>query len=301
MENALLDLAALVRSTKERLGYERVVLVGWSGGGSLIATYQAEGTRKTITSTAAGEVSAIADTEFLAADGVVLMASHRSRHRLITDFLDPSILDEDNPDIRDPELNIYHPSNPHQPPYDKDFVRRYRAAQVERNRRITARAVARYQAMQNAGQPDDEYCFVVQGTMADLRWLDPTIDPNDRKVGWSYLGDPRIANDGPAGLARFCTTRGWLSQWSLEHAQVDAVEAAPRITAPVLVVTNSADDACPASHQIDFLDQVGSTVKEHVEIKGANHYFGGGEDQKQHLDEAVDSVRSWATGCGLLA
>src|SRR2546427_465192 len=32
MENVLLDLAACVRDTRERLGYERVVLVGWSGG-----------------------------------------------------------------------------------------------------------------------------------------------------------------------------------------------------------------------------------------------------------------------------
>ena len=34
-----------------------------------------------------------------------------------------------------------------------------------------------------AGRPDDEFCFVVHGTMADPRWLDPTVDPNDRAPG----------------------------------------------------------------------------------------------------------------------
>src|SRR5438105_7363576 len=68
MENVLLDLAACVRDTRERLGYERVVLVGWSGGGSVMATYQAEAERRTITRTAAGEPTLLADTELLPAD-----------------------------------------------------------------------------------------------------------------------------------------------------------------------------------------------------------------------------------------
>src|SRR6202000_1684433 len=108
--------------------------------------------------------------------------------------------------------------------------------------------------------------------MADLRWVDPTVDPNDRRAGWSYLGDPRVANNSPSGLARFSTSRGWLSQWSIERAQVDAVEAAPRIPVPALVVANSADDACPAEHQREFLANVASSDKRFHEIKGANHY-----------------------------
>ena len=47
MENVLLDLAACVRHVKEELGYEKVVLVGWSGGGALMAGYQAGGAEAT--------------------------------------------------------------------------------------------------------------------------------------------------------------------------------------------------------------------------------------------------------------
>ena len=42
MENVLLDLGAVVRDAKERLGYQRVLLAGWSGGGSLMMGYQGE-------------------------------------------------------------------------------------------------------------------------------------------------------------------------------------------------------------------------------------------------------------------
>ncbi len=301
MENALLDLAACVRDAKERLGYEKIILMGWSGGGSLLAGYQAEAEKKTITHTAAGEESLIADTEFLSADGITLMAAHRSRHRLITEFLDPSILNEDRPDERDPALDIYHPDNANTAPYSEDFIATYRAAQHARNRRITARAQDRYADMQAAGRPDDEHCFVVHGTMADLRWVDPTVDPNDRTPNWSYLGDPRIANNAPSGLARFCTTRGWLSQWSIEHAQVDAVDAAPRITVPALVVVNSADDACPPAHMSDYYAALGSAQKTFHEIAGANHYFSGGGSQRAHLDEAAHTILAWADEHNLLS
>lgn len=299
MENALLDLAACVRDAKERLGYERIVLCGWSGGGSLMAGYQAEAERKTITRTAAGEYSPLADTELIPGDALMLMAAHRSRHRLITDFLDPSIRDEGRPHDRDAELNLYGQDNPHQPPYPPEYIARYRAAQEARNARITERVLDELERLRAAGRDHDESCFVVHGTMADPRWVDPTVDPNDRRPGWSYLGEPRVANDGPAGLARFCTLRGWLSQWALGHAQVDAVDAAPRISVPTLVVSNSADDAVPATHPTDFFAALPEGNKQFHEIVGASHYFSGKGDQVGHLDEAAAVVRRWAGEVGL--
>ncbi|WP_142064310.1 alpha/beta hydrolase [Pseudarthrobacter sp. B4EP4b] len=292
MENALLDLAACVRDAKERLGYERVILAGWSGGGALMAGYQAEAEKRVITRTAAGEETALAETELIPGDALAVLAAHRSRHHLLTDFLDPSILDEDRPDEREPELNIYDARNPNQPPYTDEYIQRYRAAQHERNNRITERALSRLSALRSTGRGVEDHCFVVHGTMADLRWLDPAVDPNDRIAGHSYLGDPRIANESTAGLARFTTTRGWLSQWSMQHAQVDAVDSADRITVPVLVIVNSADDACPPSHPHDFFAGIQHDRKELHTIDGANHYFSGG-DSRQHLDVAADLFGSW--------
>lgn len=242
----------------------------------------------------AGEPTVLADTDLQPADGIVLMAAHRSRHHLLTDFLDPSVTDEDRPDQRDRKLNIYDERNPNKAPYSPEYVARYRVAQRARNERITARALSRLEDLRRSGRPDDEHCFVVHGTMADLRWVDPTVDPNDRRPGSSYLGDPRVANESPAVLARFSTTRGWLSQWSLTHAQVDAVDAAERISIPALVVVNSADDACPAVHQHAFYEALPPNGKQWHEITGANHYFSGGGVRRSHLDEAALTVRDWA-------
>ncbi len=60
MENCLLDLGACVRDARERLGYRNVVLVGWSGGGSLMAGYQAEAEQPIVAHTAAREPTALA-------------------------------------------------------------------------------------------------------------------------------------------------------------------------------------------------------------------------------------------------
>src|SRR5689334_6145465 len=49
LENVLLDLGAYIRHAKTVWGYDRVALVGWSGGGSLSLFYQAQAEQPTIT------------------------------------------------------------------------------------------------------------------------------------------------------------------------------------------------------------------------------------------------------------
>jgi dienelactone hydrolase len=294
MENVLLDLGAVVQDAKDRLGYERVILAGWSGGGSLMMGYQAEAEQPRITATAAGEYTPLADQKLIPADGVMILAAHRSRHHLLTDFLDASITDESRPDDRVQELNLYDPLNPDQPPYPAEYVTRYRAAQLARNRRITAYAKQRLDDLRTSGRENGEHCFIVYGTMADPRWLDVTVDPNGRDPG-SYLGDPRLVNDGPSALCRYTTTRSWLSQWSFDDAQVDAVEAAGRISVPVLIVENSRDNACPPAHPRAIFAAVPHEDKEYRVIDGANHYFSG---QREHLQAAAGVIQTWMTGHG---
>ncbi|GAA5167486.1 alpha/beta fold hydrolase [Pseudonocardia eucalypti] len=293
MENVLLDLAACVRDARERLGYRKVVLAGWSGGGSPMMGYQAEAEQPKITHTAAGEPSPLAETELPAADGVLQLAAPRSRHRLLTEFLDASITNELEPERdRDAEFDLYDPANPNQPPYSADFLAAYRERQRARSRRITDFARDKLAGFAAAGHPEREHAFVVHGTMADPRWLDPAIEPNGRRPGWSYLGDPAVANHSPGALMRFTTARGWLSQWSLDAAQVDAGDAAPRVSAPVLVVRNGCDDAVPVSHQQQVFQAIGHPDKELAELPEANHYFSGA-DQRSHLATAADLVHGW--------
>jgi len=56
----------------------------------------------------------------------------------MTEWLDPAVLDESDLTKRDRELDLFDPHNPNQPPYTREYLSRFRAAQVARNRRITA-------------------------------------------------------------------------------------------------------------------------------------------------------------------
>ena len=207
------------------------------------------------------------------ADGVMLLAAHISRSVTLTEWMDPSILDEDRPFDRDPALNIYSDDCPDKPPYSAAFVAHFRAEQIARNRRISSRVRSTLAALRAAGEPDAERPFVVNGTMCDVRWTDPTQDPSDRRPYTCYLGEPRIANDGPVGLARFTTLRSWLSQWSYDDSNANGVLNAARISAPVLAINNTADLACTPSHARRLFDAVASTDKTYVDITGADHYY----------------------------
>ncbi|HEX7354377.1 MAG TPA: alpha/beta fold hydrolase [Mycobacteriales bacterium] len=300
MEKVVEDLGACVRDAKERLGYDKVVLAGWSGGGSLSAYYQQQAVHPTVTAPPGGGGPDLAALGLVPADGLMLLAAHVSRHETLTEWMDASVLDELDPTRRDRELDLYDPANPNQPPYSQEFLDRYRAAQQARNRKITAWVKEKLVELQAAGRPHDEFGFVVHGTMADPRWLDPAVDPNDREPGTCYLGDPHVVNNGPVGLARFCTLRSWLSQWSLDDAHGDAQKAGPDITVPALVIGNTADNACTPSHTHRLFEALGSPDKEMHEIQGATHYYAGPE-QRDKLREAVDTVTDWLARHGFAA
>ena len=121
--------------------------------------------------------------------------------------------------------------------------------------------------------------------MADPRWLDPAVDPNDRTPGTCYLGDPAVVNMSPVGLARFCSLRSWLSQWSYDDANGDGVECGRDIAVPALVIGNRADDACTPSHTRRLFEAIGHPDKEMYEIDGANHYYSG-PGQRETLAKA---------------
>ncbi|MDP1600786.1 S9 family peptidase [Phenylobacterium sp.] len=294
LEKCVLDLGACIADLKQRFGYEKVVLGGWSGGGSLSLFYQDQAEHPTITHTPAGDPVDLVAANLQPADAILLLAAHISRSVTMTEWIDPSILDEDRPFERDRELNIYDPDCPNQPPYSEAFVARFRAAQIERNRRITARAKQTLAELK-ATDPDMERPFVVYGTMSDVRWTDPTQDPSDRRPYTCYLGEPRIANDGPVGLGRFTTLRSWLSQWSYDESRANGVTNGAGVSCPTLTINNTADLACTPSHARRLFEALGSKDKTYVDIEGADHYY---MERPDLLPTAVKTVTEWLDARG---
>ena len=295
MEKCVADLGACLKDLPERFGYENVILGGWSGGGSLSLFYQSQAENPTITETPAGDPYDLTAMGLPPVQGIMLLAAHISRAVTLTEWMDPSILDEDTPFVRNTELNIYDPENPNKAPYSDEFVTKFRDAQIARNRRITERVKAQLASLKARGDENMERCFTVQGTMADVRWTDPAQDPSDRRPYECYLGEPRVANDGPVGLARFTTLRAWLSQWSYDESRANGIANAGEITCPVLVINNTADLACTPSHAQRLFDAVTHDDKEYHDVKGADHYY---IERPELLGEATKVISDWMSRKG---
>jgi hypothetical protein len=288
MELVALDLGAYVRHAREVWGYRTIVLAGWSGGGSLSVFYQSLAESPTISRTPAGDPVDL--TGLPPADALIFHAAHLSRAIVLSEYIDPSVLDENDPDIRDVELDLYDPGNPNQPPYSAEFVARFRAAQLARVRRRTRYVRGLLDQIRVKEGPAAERGLVTHRTLADPRFLDGTLEPNDRTIGMCFLGRPHEANQSPAGMARYSTLRGWLSQWSVDDTNARADLNITGVHVPLLAIENSADDAVPKSHVSAVYEASPSAVKDYMYIKGANHYYA---DQPQLLAEAVHGSMDW--------
>ena len=273
LEECLSDVGCVVDYCRNTLDFEKVVLVGWSGGGSLMAYYQS-----------------MAETEqkYTKADAYISIAAHAGRARILTECLDPSIylfrrgseIDQKHASSLS-KYNLYSKQNMNTVPSWTEIEPEFRQAQIDRNNRISQYAI------DHPGQS-----FVVDGTMMDPRWLYPkTVDPNDRTKPFDcYLGDPRIANDSTTGLARFTCSESWLSQWSWKYSKGDGVFHSSRITIPSLFIENGADNGCPWKHIQDMFQTCASQDKEYVKIEKATHYY---TNQKDKLEKAASIVVNW--------
>jgi hypothetical protein len=199
-------------------------------------------------------------------------------------WLDPSVVDENDPLSCDPHLDMFNPG--HGPPYPPDFVERYRAAQVARNDRITAWCHTEMERLAAAGGRDR--VFAVNRAWADLRFADLSLDPSDRIAG-CYMGDPRPANYSGLGLCAATTCRAWLSMWSLSESKCRAEPHLNRITDPALVLQSTADTGCFPSDAQTIHDALASKDKV-LEFMPGDHYF---LRPAEHRPMVADRLAGW--------
>jgi len=290
-ESCIVDVKTAHDEMKRR-GAEAVVLLGNSGGGSLMAMAQAQ---------------------LGIGDGWIGMAAHPGEGVFMLQVIDPSVADELDPFSTVPELDMYNPDNGWRPwpepcHYDPEWLARYRQAQVERVARIDAIAKASIAESVDAagrlrGLDKDadtvawrEYrrravftkYLTIYRTLADPAYLDLSIDPDERPMGSLFaFPDPFDANYGRGGLARTMTARGWLSTWSGLSSHAKLADTMPHVKVPTILVHPTADTEIRVWQATDIVAAAGAADTTYVELKGAPHYLEG------HRRHALAVVAEW--------
>lgn len=292
-EQALLDAAAGHIFLRES-GFEHVVTLGHSGGGTLSAFYHEQaalppGDR--LTHTPSGRPIDLSGANLPTPDGAVFMAPHPGQGALLMRLIDPAVVDESDPLSVDPDLNAFAPSNgfaepPQSSSYSPDFVSRYRAAQRARitrldqiaRERIADSDAARRSFIATSNPLDRRTALAprvltVYRTDADLRFTDLSLSPNERPYGSLFGRRPDLTNSGLVGFGRFSTPDAWLSTWSGLSSKADFLRCAPGVTAPALFVELTGDQACFPEDAKLMVDALGTADRTHVRVAGT-HFAG---------------------------
>ena len=283
LEHALIDIAVGMRWLRTVKGVETIVILGNSGGGSLMGAYHSEAIAPLLAQEASGNVA-----EALAilppADLYISLNAHQGRPEVLTDWMDASVVDERDPTKTDESLNPFNPDNG--PPYSPAFISRYRKAQRARNQRITDWVKGELERLNRAGIPDG--LFALYRTWGDLRFMDGAIDPSERTTPGCYRGHPATANKLP-GIGRSNTLRTWLSMWSLETSRCQGAAHLAKFKQPSLVVQSLADMGVFPSDARKIFAAIGAPDKT-LEFLPGGHYF---EDSITHRHNAADLMTAW--------
>jgi hypothetical protein len=315
-EQALLDAAAGQVFLRAR-GFESVVTLGHSGGGTLFAFYHQQSglsAAQRISATPGGRPIDLAGAEMPVPDAAIFMAPHPGQGALLQRLIDPSVTDETDPLSTDPSLNPFSAANgfadpPASSTYAPEFVAKYRAAQRARIERIdavardrVAEAKAANRRFTASGDPADRrialapWVLTVYRTDADLRSMDLSIDPNDRPYGSLFGRRPDLTNYGLVGFSRFTTPEAWLSTWSAVSTNADFVRCAPSVSAPTLFIELTGDQACFPDDARAMYTALGSTDKTFRRVRGT--HFGGSiaDGEPTGAQRATVEIGTWLGG-----
>ncbi len=299
-EMLLPDIAASTTFLKEKRGFERVIFIGNSGGGSLYTFYQAQAVTVPpgrLTTTPAGDPYDLNRFTLPPADGMVILAAHLGEGKFLQKTVDPSVTDENDPLSHDPALDMYNPANGFKTPptpskYSQEFIQLYRAAQTARVARIDAIARRHIEEQryfqelirqpESDNWPVERQTFVsrralvgrymeIHRTEANLTYADQSLCPSSRDYGSLWSPRPDLFNYLEHGFGKYQTPRAWLSNWSGLSSCASVLDNVPKVTIPTLVVNYTGDHAIYPEESEAIYQQSPASDKQFVQVD-ADHF-----------------------------
>ena len=331
-EEVILDVASCVSFLRNRRGIKNVVLVGNSGGGALNGFYQAQAKKpkgQRIAKTPGGRRTHLNESEMIPADGMVYISTHKGEGMIMNEIIDPAVVDESQPHLSDSALDMYDECNGFKTPgkidgsdaqwshYDDAFIKRFRAAQIDRIRRIDAIARAMIAENERAEQLHNDPDFIklspdrqrdilrreafepvmtIYRTMANLHYVDNTIDPSARDYGSIFSQRPDLMNWKFFGFGRYATPHAWLSTWSGVSSLANQLHDLPQITEPSLFINAGKDqEIFPKTYAIPMFSAIAAKDKTYVKFPNARHYFEPefGASEAPDVEKLMDVVVPW--------
>ena len=227
LDQALVEIGVGVRWLRDVAGVDHVVLLGNSGGGSLMAAYQSEAVAPVVRPAPGLRLAAGID-RLIAGDAYISLAAHPGRPEVLTAWMDPSVVDESRPGERRSAPG--------------SVESRSRSAILRRIPRPVPNSPTGPQRPdhrlgtgrvgQTGGDAGRRPGLHGAAVWADPRMVDPTLEPTNRPPNTCYAGDPHWANYSVWGIGTTCTLRSWLSMWSLETSQCQAAPHLAKVTVP---------------------------------------------------------------------
>ncbi|MDE1150891.1 MAG: hypothetical protein PW843_30445 [Azospirillaceae bacterium] len=171
LDQVMLEVKAAVAWLRQQPGVKRVVLLGHSGGGTVMSAYQfiAEGGVKACQS--AEKIWKCPDSlgGLPPADGLMLIDSNWGLAAMTLFSIDPAVTDEAKGTTLDPKLDMYNPANGFKPAgssYSPAFTKAFLSAEGARNNALIAKAEGELAAIRAGKGPyDDDAPFVVPGAI----------------------------------------------------------------------------------------------------------------------------------------
>ena len=168
LDEKLVDIKHIVDFLRAIPGVEKVILMGHSGGATLMSAYQnaAENGIQALKSENLIYKSTL-NEELTPADGVLLLDANWGNCAMTLFSIDPAIVEEGNGMKLNPELDTFNPENGFDPKgstYPKEFLDKFFAAQAARNNRIVDLALERLEAIERGeGMFREDEPFIVAG------------------------------------------------------------------------------------------------------------------------------------------